>query len=143
MCLLPILVCRCPWIGLIAVAGMGCEGQDAAVWLTGFPVWVTADVAKNSSMGLGSGIETVGCASQGIEWSTGTVYKDTEAKARAAGLQVAPRGTLPVLQDIDHIEVTIRIFSFLSLHLLHPFPISLFSSLPPPRLTFPSFPMLH
>ena len=42
---------------------------------------------------------------QGIQWSTDEVYKRTQRNAEAAGMTVAPRTALPVLQDIDFIEV--------------------------------------
>lgn len=51
-----------------------------------------------------------GCTdTQGIEWSTETVYASTSSNALAAGMSVAPPTELPKLQDVDYLEVCTRI----------------------------------
>lgn len=42
---------------------------------------------------------------QGISWSTSSVLSESMSQAASIGLNVAPRSTLPVLRDIDTIEV--------------------------------------
>ncbi len=42
---------------------------------------------------------------QGITWSTGTVLRDNTSQAASVGLTIASCSTLPVLRDIDTIEV--------------------------------------
>ena len=47
-----------------------------------------------------------GCASvQEITWSTNSVLEQSVARAKDLGFSVAPAGSLPVLRDIDTIEV--------------------------------------
>ena len=43
---------------------------------------------------------------QNIEWSTDKVLQQTLRQAEQLHLQVAPRDTLPTLQDIDTVEVS-------------------------------------
>lgn len=40
----------------------------------------------------------------GVRWSTGTVYAETEANAARLGVNLAPRAHLPSLMDIDYKE---------------------------------------
>lgn len=42
---------------------------------------------------------------EGIEWSTGSVLRDTLERAARAHISMAPIATLPTLQDIDDIQV--------------------------------------
>ncbi len=42
---------------------------------------------------------------QGIAWSTSNVLSESISQAASVGLNVAPCSTLPVLRDIDTIEV--------------------------------------
>ena len=53
---------------------------------------------------------------QGIQWSTSTVWEDTMNNAKCLGLSVAPRATLPVLEDIDTQQVLKLLMGQIGLH---------------------------
>jgi hypothetical protein len=49
-------------------------------------------------------VEWAAAPSQAISWSTASVLQQTISAAAAAGLRLAPPGSLPTLRDIDTLE---------------------------------------
>ena len=55
---------------------------------------------------LNSGLRFSYIVLQNVEWSTDKVLQQTLRQAEQLHLHVAPRNTLPTLQDIDTVEVS-------------------------------------